>query len=87
MSFLPLDLGMVVILASFNSEGICSESTLSLNSFARLQEIESATIRRSPAEILSGPVALPVSKDVQTSSGHPPSSAQRNDNWWRWKMR
>ena len=64
---------MGVILASFHSEGKCPEYKLSLNSFVRLQKIVGATIRRSLAEILSRPVALPASKDVnflQTSSSH-----------------
>ena len=56
MSLSP-DLGMGVILASFQSEGKCPESKLSLNSFVRLQEIVDGTICRSLAEILSGSVA------------------------------
>ena len=38
------------------------------------------TIQRSLAGILSVPVALPVSKNVNFSE-HPPPSARRNDNW------
>ena len=58
------EMGRKLLMSFLGKEGICPESKLSLNSFVRLQEIEGATIRRSLAEILSGPVALPVSKDV-----------------------